>query len=220
MTQVHQAILFDLDGTLLDTAPEFAACMNRLLGEHAKAPIEVEGLRSSVSHGVRGMLAYAFQSSPDDPDYAQLHAQFLEYYKEGIGSQTVFFSGIPTLIASLQKANLPWGIVTNKPTEFTLPLVQKFSPLNQALCVISGDSLSVSKPHPAPLLMGANHLGVSPQHCLYVGDARTDVVASRAAGMPCVVANYGYIPMDEDATSWEADHYVDDPKQILRLFSQ
>lgn len=220
MSQIHQAILFDLDGTLLDTAPEFATCMNRLLTENAKEPITVEGLRPYVSHGVRGMLAFAFQKSPRDSGYDELYERFLHYYRESIGSQTYFFSGVPSLLEFVQKANLPWGIVTNKPTEFTLPLVQQFAPLNQALCVISGDSLSVSKPHPAPLLFAASHIGILPERCLYVGDARTDVVASRAAGMPCAIANYGYISTYEDATTWEADHYVDKPDQILKLFPQ
>lgn len=217
MSDSRQAILFDLDGTLLDTAPEFTACMNRLLAEESCPLITLEGLRPSVSAGSKSMIEYSFGSQLESSFYADLRQRFLNYYRENIGFETYFFNGITNLLQALQEANLPWGIVTNKPTEFTLPLIQKFPPLNQAHVIISGDTLKVSKPHPDPLLLAASQLGVDANQCWYVGDARTDVEASRAAGMRCAVANYGYIPPNENALHWQADHYLDQPEQMLKL---
>lgn len=220
MLTMQSAVFFDLDGTLLDTAPEFTHCINQLLTEYSLPLITVTSLRASVSQGASGMLACAFGEKLKDFSVDELKKRFLGFYQECIGSKTHFFAGIPALLEDLQKAEIPWGIVTNKPSQFTLPLIQQFPLLTQAQCVISGDTLKVSKPHPDPLFLAANQLGIAPHRCWYVGDARTDVEASRAAGMKSIVANYGYVPAEEDLSTWQADHYINHPTQIFTYLNK
>lgn len=211
------AFLFDLDGTLLDTAPEFTHCMNLLLAEDAQALITVEGLRPLISMGASGMIQHVFGDDFTSQPHTQLIARFLDHYRKNIGSLTYFFDGIPDLLHSLQTAHIPWGIVTNKPTEFTAPLVERFAPLDRAGCVISGDTLSVNKPDPTPLVLAADQLAVAPSQCWYVGDAKTDVQAAHAAGMRVAVAHYGYLPLEENPIAWNADLYIEHPEQLLTL---
>lgn len=214
------AILFDLDGTLLDTAPEFTTCVNYLLTQAGKQPISVEKVRSAVSFGAQGMIECAFNISPSDPNFLTLKQQFLEAYAQTLGLETSFFPGILPLLTFLTEQQLPWGIVTNKPMAYTQGLIQHFAPLQQAACVIAGDTLSTQKPHPAPLLHACALLKVQPENCWYIGDAKSDVQASKAAGMRCAVANYGYIPAGEDVQTWEADYYLaqaHDIKQAILL---
>lgn len=215
MLATQSAVFFDLDGTLLDTAPEFLHCMNQLLNECGLPITHVESLRTSVSKGASGMLACAFGEKLKDFSIDMLKKRFLDLYRASIGSQTHLFEGIPSLLEALDKAKIPWGIVTNKSAQFTLPLIQQFPLLTTARCVVSGDTLQVSKPHPDPLVLAAKQVGIAPHACWYVGDARTDVEASRAAGMKSVIVHYGYVPPGEDLTTWEADHYISDPVQIL-----
>ena len=209
------AVFFDLDGTLLDTAPEFASCMNALLTECDLPSITTHSLRSSVSQGALGMIKTAFQDKLKNFNIEELRHRFLQFYRERIGSQTHLFKGITPLLEEFHHRQIPWGIVTNKPSEFTQPLVQQFSSLENALCIVSGDTLKVSKPHPEPLFLAAKQLQKQPEQCWYVGDAKSDVEASRAAGMKCMIVNYGYLPLDDDPESWQADHYIDHPEQIL-----
>lgn len=215
MLNTPSAIFFDLDGTLLDTAPEFTYCINRLLTELYLPPITIATLRASVSKGATGMLECAFGDNLKHFSADQLKKRFLGFYQEQIGSKTEFFTGIPALLEELEKTKTPWGIVTNKSSQFTLPLIGQFPLLSQAQCVVSGDTLKVNKPHPDPLFLAANQLGIAPGYCWYVGDARTDVEASRAAGMKSIVANYGYIPTEEDPNTWQADHYINHPRQVF-----
>lgn len=215
MLATQSAVFFDLDGTLLDTAPEFVHCMNQLLNEYTLPTININTLRVSVSKGASGMLACAFGEKLKDFSIDVLKKQFLDLYQASIGSQTHFFDGIPSLLETLEKAKIPWGIVTNKSAQFTLPLIQQFPLLTTARCVISGDTLQVSKPHPDPLVLAAKQVGVVPHACWYVGDARTDVEASHAAGMKSIIVNYGYVPPEEDLRIWEADYYINHPIQML-----
>lgn len=210
------AILFDLDGTLLDTAPEFAHCMNTMLAEARLIPITVEALRPAVSFGAVGMLELGFGLSRDDDAFADLKKRFLDLYHAGLGSLTQYFPGIEAVLAHLAQANLPWGIVTNKPTCFTLPLVKQFPALARAACVISGDTLATQKPHPGTILHACAQLQVLPQHCWYIGDAKTDVEASHAAGMRCAVAEYGYIPPHENVQHWGADVLLQNASSIVK----
>lgn len=210
-------ILFDLDGTLLDTAPEFATCMNRVLTEENKPLITTERLRPAVSYGAKGMVALALNAPMDDPNLEALSQRFLNYYAEDLGFETDFFAGIQDLLDAIEQANIPWGIVTNKSKLFTLPLLQRFPRLHRAAAVVSGDTLKVNKPSPEPLLLAANQLDVPATSCWYIGDAKTDVEASRAAGMRSAVANYGYIPPEQDQNTWNADHYINHPDELLKL---
>lgn len=211
------AFLFDLDGTLLDTAPEFVYCLNTLLQENNKPLITLEALRPFVSHGTNAMIEFGFQLSRSSALFADLKARFLSLYAKDIGFQTQIFPGIVETITLLEEKKAPWGIVTNKHAAFTDPLVQKFSLFNQARCLISGDTLTVSKPHPAPLLLACEQLGVAPADCWYIGDAQSDVQASHAANMRCAVAKYGYIPLDQNPLDWQANYYLAHANEIALL---
>lgn len=212
-----QAMLFDLDGTLLDTAPEFAACLNILLQQRGQAPILVEELRPFVSFGAKGMIEFCFKIEESDPNFAALKADFLNNYLNLLGSKTCYFPGIPMLLGKLQEKSIPWAIVTNKPALYTFPLLQKFPLLDKAHCVVAGDSLPTKKPDPAPLLHACEQLQVAPAHCWYIGDAHSDVQASQQAGMRCAVAGYGYLPTTEDPATWGAEHYVRSADALLKL---
>jgi len=219
MTTPVEAILFDLDGTLLDTAPEFTHCINVLLAEAEMPPVLEADLRSSVSYGAQGMIEFGFKITSLDERFQVLKDQFLVLYASEIGSQTQFFPGIVKLLERLQAVGLPWGIVTNKPARFTFPLLEKFALLKKAGCVVAGDTLATQKPDPAPLLLACQQLAVNPKHCWYVGDAKTDQEASRHAGMRCAIAHYGYIPPEENALQWQADCDVFAPHEIEKLLA-
>jgi len=212
-----EAILFDLDGTLLDTAPEFTYCLNLLLKEAGLPTVSETSLRSSVSYGAKGMVEFGFNITELDERYQDIKDQFLALYAKGIGSKTDFFPGIVALLERLKALGLPWGIVTNKPERFTFPLLEKFTPLKNASCVVAGDTLKTQKPDPAPLLHACQQLAVNPKHCWYVGDAKTDQEASHQAGMRCAIAHYGYIPPTENALDWRADCDVFSPNEIEKL---
>lgn len=212
-----EAMLFDLDGTLLDTAPEFTHCLNLLLAEEGMPAVTEEGVRSTVSYGAKGMVEFGFQIDETNPRFQSLKDRFLALYAKEIGFQTHFFPGIVNLLERLQALTLPWGIVTNKPACFTFPLLEKFSLLSKAGSVVAGDTLNTQKPDPAPLLLACQQLAVSPKNCWYIGDAKTDQEASHRAGMRCVIANYGYIPQSEDPLTWQADHYATTPADIEKL---
>lgn len=213
MTNV-KAILFDLDGTLLDTAPEFIYCLNVLLQEEGKKPLTVEDIRGTISYGAKGMVEAAFNLSEQNPLFESLKKRFLALYHQDTGAKSQLFPGVSSLIERLSVHNMPWGIVTNKPQVFTQALIKRFPPLQKALCVVSGDTLLVQKPDPAPLLHACQTLNVLAQDCWYLGDAKTDVEASRGANMRCAIANYGYIPSHENTQNWQADCYLE---QILDI---
>lgn len=212
-----QAVLFDLDGTLLDTAPEFTHCLNELLVQEGKETVSTEALRSSVSFGAKGMLSFGFKLPLQDPYIESLLPQFLSLYENQIGHRTEFFPGMEKMLKTISEFGIAWGIVTNKAATFTSLLVKYFAPLQAAQCVVAGDTLPVQKPDPAPLLHAAEILKVSPSTCWYVGDAKTDLEASRKANMRCAIANYGYIPPDEDSLDWQADTYLATPQDIEKL---
>lgn len=208
------ALFFDLDGTLLDTAPEFSHCLNKLLRQEGKAEVPLNELRNVVSFGAKGMLQFGFKLSEQDPYLQYLLPRFLCLYQEQIGSQTQLFDGIAQVLELLMAKDVPWGIVTNKPEIYTLALVQRFKPLHKAACVVSADA-SKLKPSPASLIQACQELNVHPQDCWYIGDAKTDVLASHHAGMRALVANYGYIPVGENPLEWDADSYVERPEEIM-----
>lgn len=217
MSTPVEAILFDLDGTLLDTAPEFTYCLNLLLAAEGKPTVSEADLRSTVSYGAKGMVEFGFQITEQDANYLNIKNRFLDLYAKHIGFQTHFFPGITKLLERLKALELPWGIVTNKPACFTFPLLEKFPPLQSAGCVVAGDTLKTQKPDPDQLFLACEQLRVNPKHCWYVGDAKTDQEASHRAGMRCVIANYGYIPPSENALTWQADCYVSSATEIENL---
>lgn len=210
-----RAVLFDLDGTLADTAPDLAAAMNRVRADRGLVATPYELLRPVASSGARGLIGASFGLKPDDDGYEELRVAFLDNYEAAIAVQSRLFDGIVPLLSGLQEHNLLWGIVTNKAARFTDLLVPQIG-LQRAGCVISGDTTAHSKPHPAPLLEAARRLGLAPQECWYVGDDLRDIQAGRSAGMPTVAAAWGYCGHAEPAT-WEADALVATPLELLEL---
>lgn len=210
-----RAVLFDLDGTLADTAPDLAAAMNRVRALRGMTPTPYDILRPVASAGARGLIGASFGLQPDDAGYDELRVAFLESYETAIAENTRLFSGIGQLLASLQEQNLSWGIVTNKAARFTDRLVPQIG-LQQAGCVISGDTTPHSKPHPAPLLEAAKRLGFEAHKCWYVGDDLRDIQAGRAAGMASIAAGWGYCGHVEP-TRWHADALISTPLDLLEL---
>lgn len=213
-----RAILFDLDGTLADTAPDLAAAVNQMRRRRGLKPSPYDRLRPVASAGARGLIGTAFGIEPHAPEYAQLREEFLDNYAAAIAVETSLFEGIKELLEGLQSAGLAWGIVTNKPARFTDALAPLIG-LQHAACIISGDTTAHAKPHPAPLLEAARRLALRPQECWYVGDDLRDIQAGRAAGMPTIAAGWGYCGHVEPAT-WEADALVDRPLQILDMLAR
>lgn len=212
-----RAVLFDLDGTLADTAPDLAAALNALLGEHGRAPVPLERTRPLTSAGARGMLQAGFGIAPGAPEYEPLKARFLELYGGSVCVETRLFPGMEELLAALERRGLRWGVVTNKPERFTTPLLAALGVLHRAACVVSGDTTERAKPHPDPLLHAASALALAPAACLYVGDDLRDVQAARAAGMPVVAAGYGYLGDGGECGSWQADGIIEHPLETLNF---
>lgn len=210
-----RAVLFDLDGTLADTAPDLAAAMNRVRAARGLAPTPYDILRPVASAGARGLIGAAFGLGPDDEGYDDLRVAFLDSYEAAIAELSTLFDGVDKLLSGLQADGLAWGIVTNKAARFTDLLVPQIG-LHEAGCVISGDTTAHPKPHPAPLLEAARRLALSPAECWYVGDDLRDIQAGRAAGMPTIAAAWGYCGNAEPVT-WEADALAATPVDVLDL---
>lgn len=214
MTDIR-TVLFDLDGTLADTAPDLARALNALLAEEGRAALDFEAVRPVVSHGSPGLLKLGFGVTAGDTDYARLRARLLELYAGGLCRDTRLFPGMPELLLELARRGINWGIVTNKPAFLTDPLVAALRPLPPPVCVVSGDSTNNRKPHPEPMLHACALASAVPASCLYVGDAERDIEAGRLAGMPTLVALFGYIEAHENPRAWGADGLVEQPRDIL-----
>ena len=208
-------VLFDLDGTLADTAPDLADTLNQLLQEQGLQPLPFEDIRPTVSHGSIVMINTAFGMEESDPGFGRLRARFLEIYAARLTSKTRLFQGIVPLLERLEGSGRNWGVVTNKPDKLTQPLLQALGIRDRTPCIVSGDTLAFSKPHPAPMLHACRLLQCNPQETLYVGDARRDVEAGRNTGMYTLIAAYGYIGPEDDPGSWGADGMVDEPGKIM-----
>lgn len=215
-TLAVDAVLFDLDGTLADTAPDLAAALNRVRGARGLAPVPEARLRSSSSHGARGLLGAGMGVTPEHPDYPTLRDAFLVQYEAALCVATTLFAEVDALLDAIEARSLKWGIVTNKATRYTAPLLDLLGLGGRPGTVVCGDTTPYAKPHPAPLLAAAEQLGVAPERCVYVGDAERDVAAGIAAGMHTIVARYGYIEAHEAPETWPADGLIDDPGALLR----
>lgn len=209
-----RAILFDLDGTLADTAPDLAAAVNLLRTARGLIPAPYEILRPVASSGARGLIGAAFGLKPEDEDYETLRIAFLDNYAATLSVKSRLFDGVTELIRGLGKHGLAWGIVTNKAARFTEPLVSQIG-LHKAGCVVSGDTMPQPKPHPGSLLEAARRLGVPPQDCWYVGDDIRDIQAGHAAGMHTIAAAWGYCG-DIAPRTWDADLIIETPLQLLK----
>ncbi|TFW34493.1 HAD family hydrolase [Massilia horti] len=208
-----RAILFDLDGTLADTAPDLAAAVNWLRTERGLEPAPYAILRPTASAGARGMIGAAFGLAPGDAGFEELRQAWFDRYQSAIAVHSTLFGGVIELLDGIRAAGMEWGIVTNKASRFTDPLIPQIG-LAHAGCIVSGDTTAHSKPHPAPLLEGARRLGVAPGDCWYVGDDLRDVQAGQAAGMITVACAWGYCGSIEPST-WGADYLLDTPADLL-----
>jgi len=213
-----QAILFDLDGTLADTAPDLAQALNKLRLERGMEPAPYESLRPYASAGARGLIGAGLGLTPESAEYEALRIAFLNNYEAAIAVHSRLFEGVPELLAQLDRSGIAWGIVTNKAMRFTDPLVLMIG-LGHAACVVSGDTTPHAKPHPAPLLEAAQRLDKAPEHCWYVGDDMRDIQAGRAAGMVTIAAAWGYCGSD-GPTQWNAHAIAQEPLELLQLISR
>jgi len=209
-------VLFDLDGTLADTAPDLADAVNRMLAEQGHEPLPLERLRPFASAGARGLLHAAFGAKPGDADYAALRETFLEYYAESVCRHTRLFPGIAELLRELQARDIPWGIVTNKATRFTERIVLELDLKPDA--VACGDTTPHLKPHPASLLHAAGQLNIPPGNCLYLGDDLRDMKAAQAAGARPIAVEWGYHHPDHGGpNTWQAAAVISHPMQVMGL---
>lgn len=210
-----KAVLFDLDGTLADTARDLGAALNRLLAEENLPPQPYEAVRPIASHGARGLVSLGFGIDKTHPRFEEYRLRFLEQYDHDFSSHTTLFDGINELILALEARGLKWGIITNKPMRFTDRLVPVLPFATPPAVVVSGDTVGVAKPDPAPMLHACQLIDTDPRHCLYVGDAERDIQAGRAVGMKTVLVNWGYIADSDDTASWQADITINQPDELL-----
>lgn len=210
------AVLFDLDGTLVDTAPDMVAVLMDLQMSEGLEPLPYDLARSHVSNGAAGLIRLAF---PDAPQAyrERLHAVYLERYAASICVYSRLFPGLEALLATLDAASCPWGVVTNKPEYLTRPLLDGLALAERAACIVSGDTLPERKPHPAPLLLASDQAGVPAERCVYIGDAARDIEAGRAARMGTIAAAYGYVTGDDDPVRWQADHIATDTRELATI---
>jgi 2-phosphoglycolate phosphatase len=214
-----QAVLFDLDGTLIDSAPDLGAAVDKMRVARGMSSLPLSHYRPMAGAGARGMIGLAFGWTPDHPDYEQLKEEFFVNYTSCMTERTLAFDGVPQLIQELVNLKMPWGVVTNKSKRFAEPLTQAIPLFSSAAVLISGDTTPHAKPHPAPLLEAAKRLGIDPRACVYVGDDERDIVAGHAAQMKTVAATYGYLGAQSDVKSWKAHAQIDSPAQLLKLLN-
>jgi len=209
-----KAVLFDLDGTFADTAPDLAAALNQLLSEEGKAPLALEQIRPAVSHGGVALLKLGFNFDEQHPDFNKLKLRLLDIYLKNISNLTTVFNGIDELLELFNKKNILWGIVTNKPAWLTDPLMQQMGYSTKAAAIVSGDTTAKSKPHPEPLFHACRKMHCQPSDCLYIGDAERDIIAGNAAGMTTLTALFGYIEAQDTPQNWGADAMINHPAEI------
>lgn len=212
---VCQAVLFDLDGTLIDSAPDLAGAANDLRAAHDLPALPLERLRPMVGSGARGMVGVAFGVAPGDPRFESLRDDFLARYAQRLLQDTRIFEAVEPVLQALSAAGLPWGIVTNKAMRFAEPVVRGLGLDQRAAVLIAGDTTPHAKPHPAPLLEAARRLGVAAPDCAYVGDDLRDMQAGRGAGMAALAAGWGYLGQGEPIEAWGAHRVLDAPAQLL-----
>ena len=212
-TPPFEAVLFDLDGTLVDTAPDMVRVLLELLANEGRDPLDYDLVRSHVSNGAAGLVSLAFPDVGDDV-HERLRLEYLERYGNGVCIDSGLFPGLGELLDFFDDAGLPWGVVTNKPARMTEPLLQALGLASRAACMISGDTIPQRKPDPAPLLLASAQTRVAPARTVYVGDAERDIAAGRAAGMYTIGVEYGYITSDDDPDRWRADELIANVEEL------
>jgi len=211
-----EAVLFDLDGTLIDTAPDMGGALNNLLIEENLPPLPLETIRPLVSQGGLVLTRLGFAERVDEAEIEPLRQRFLQHYRAVVADNSRLFEGLETVLQDLEALSIPWGIVTNKPEWLTHPLLEQLGLATRTAVVIGGDTLAQRKPHPQPLLEAARRIGIDSRQCIYVGDDERDIVAGRAALMQTLVAAYGYIEDADAIESWNADGVIDRPIDLLQ----
>ena len=209
-----RGVLLDLDGTLLDTAPDMADALNRLRADEGLENLPFERIRPHVSHGALRLIRIGF-GDPEPERFESLRGRYLDIYRQGLANRTRLFDGFDGVLATLERSGIPWGVVTNKPGWLTVPLLEQLGLASRSACIVAGDTLPERKPHPMPLLHAAGLLGLEPRACLYLGDAERDVQAARNAGMIPLVAGFGYLDEGEDPAAWRPDGILDRPAGLL-----
>lgn len=207
-------IFFDLDGTLVDTAPDLAYALNQVLQEQGKRPLPYEVIRPVASHGSAGLLGLGFGMTPDNPQFRSLQQRFVQIYQDNLTRESSLFDGMANIIDRLDKAGTRWGVITNKPAFLTEPLLAALKLETRAACIVSGDTTANSKPHPEPMLHACKLTDASPSNCVYIGDAERDIVAGRNAEMHTIVACYGYLGDDDRPENWQADAMINHPSEL------
>lgn len=215
MAQAIRTVLFDLDGTLLDTAPDMAAALNAVLTEEGFPQLPFEHIRNHVSHGSSALVELGFGREQAEADFLRRRQRFLDIYNENLHLDTELFPGMASLLAYIERHGMNWGVVTNKPAFLTDPLMASLGLTARAACIVSGDTTDERKPHPKPMLHACELAGSSAGECLYVGDASRDIEAGRRAGMATLVALYGYIDEFQKPEEWGADGMINEPREIL-----
>ena len=210
-----RGVLFDLDGTLLDTAPDFVLACNAAAAEFGLRGLTLERLRTEVSNGAPAMLRILLDENEREVDFDALHQRMLALYEENIAVHTRFFAGMEAVLDEVEARGLSWGIVTNKQRRFTEPLLRVLDLHERTGCAISGDTLAECKPHPLPMWEACRRIDVAPGACVYIGDARRDIEAGQNAGMATLAALYGYVPADDPAHAWGADGLLSQPSDLL-----
>ncbi len=210
-----RAVLFDLDGTLVDTAPDLGDTINAMLARRGRLALSETAIRAQASHGSQALIRLAFGVAEDDSVFPELRREFLEHYSAHLADRSSLFSGMDQLLAILEDHAIAWGVVTNKPTRYTEPLLERLGLLKRAACVVSGDTCVRSKPDPEPMWHACRMIGLAPERCLYVGDAERDIEAARAAHMPAIVALYGYIAEADQTTAWGGNGFIRYPLELL-----
>ena len=214
-------ILFDLDGTLVDTAPDLGHALNLQLQRHGKTPLPDARIRPFASHGSRGLIGLGFGITPADANFIALRDEYLSIYDTVFTRSPVLLPGIANLLLAIENKELKWGIVTNKPRRFTIGLIESMG-LNlekRAVCIVCGDDAPQPKPSPATLLMACEKIGVKPEQCVYVGDAERDIIAGKAAGVQTVLALFGYIDVTDKPAEWGADVMINKPNDLLKVLN-
>jgi phosphoglycolate phosphatase len=209
-----KAVLFDLDGTLLDTAADFTRVLNGLLAEHQRPLQDYNSVRCCVSEGARAVVRLGFGLEPEDPAFAPLLNAFLDRYEASLSEETSLFPGMEGQLQKLESRGIAWGIVTNKPARFTTPLLKQLALTSRCATAVCPDDVSNRKPHPEPMYLACKHIGIRPSEAIYVGDHRRDIDAGRNAGMKTIACRYGYVPLGEDIGDWKADIIIDHAQQL------
>ena len=210
------AVLFDLDGTLVDTAPDLAFALKSLLQEHGKSSLDYHLVRPVASHGSAGLLKLAFGIESDHTDYDSLQQRFLHFYQHNLTRETRLFNGMETVLDTLEKKNIPWGIITNKPAFLTDPLLEQLQLTQRAACIVSADTTAHSKPHPEPMLYACKKLQLEPDKCIYIGDALRDIEAGNIVDMYTIIALYGYLSHEDKPETWQANTSITHPLELLK----